>query len=226
MIIYKAALLTPFFTAHFDRQTLPKLDDILSLRPSIIEKEGEMKDNGYVWYLDNILQLVAGKRKWKRDKHNQLVTEAVSISDEAFGMIVLENNWSRWSNMALNKNTSVSSVSSKFTTKGKCNENFKGWSYDGQMRFIELAKQIKKDRRSGIGKAAEMKFLKFKQRGNSNQENDNEKSEFEKSESLKNMINITYNEFEDDSSESEEEDEESVSSNTEFMEAMSSNNDN
>ena len=64
------------------------MQDIMELRKSY--KGGvKIEDTAYYWYCNNILELVAGKRKWKVEKHKVEIS-CVERSDEAFGLVVLE----------------------------------------------------------------------------------------------------------------------------------------
>ena len=108
----------------------------------------------YEKFVDYLLSAVVGKQIYKSRKHKSLVSTYTSISDEAFALIVVENNWERWVDMHEQKNFKSSNVMPKFTNAGKTrysgngssNQKFKGWSAAGLKRFNEIFLMVKQDR--------------------------------------------------------------------------------
>ena len=65
---------------------------------------------------------VVGKRHFESNNWQLIFKEYCTISDEAFALLVFENNYNRWLNMALNNNWTESSVRPEYTTGGNTNQ--------------------------------------------------------------------------------------------------------
>jgi hypothetical protein len=109
---------------------------------------------------------VVGIRHFDRNKCQKQLSKYVTISDEAFAVLTLENNWSRWSCMAKRDEWKDSDVPSKWTTSrdkrkhtkqggddSSCDEDstpqarrYRGWSAKGIARYNQLFKEIKLER--------------------------------------------------------------------------------
>ena len=110
--------------------------------------------------------------KWKAKRHKQetkRLSDIVTVSDEAFVFLALENNWERWldiNNKANNaytastrgKSTTIdSNVMPKYTYINKkrtdvdpseiAPPNWRGWNNEGILRFNELCKKVKDNRK-------------------------------------------------------------------------------
>ena len=133
----------------------------------------ELRDNKKVFtmFVKNFLKPVHST-KWKTKRHKQetkRLSDIVTVSDEAFVFLALENNWERWidiNDKAKNactastrgKSTAVdSNVMPKYTCVNKkrtdvdpkeiAPANWKGWNDEGTLRFNDLCKKVKDDRR-------------------------------------------------------------------------------
>jgi hypothetical protein len=58
---------------------------------------------------------VIGLRRFEKDKCSQLYSRYATVSDEAFAVLTLENNWDRWMSMAVAKHWKDSAVRTKYT---------------------------------------------------------------------------------------------------------------
>ena len=99
--------------------------------------ESDHDDLIYVFYVSCVSRIVR-KRKWNECSQVQLLHQFVDPSDEAFAMLVLENNVSKWMD-ELRHGATFGSESRRKTlyTEG---QKGRGWSKDGIIRFIELWK--------------------------------------------------------------------------------------
>ena len=105
---------------------------------------------------------VVGIRHFERNKTNYKYSTYVTVSDEAFTVLSIENNWKRWSAMAKTEEWRESDVPSKWTTskenkKERRNEygeridedlppqatRYRGWSFQGIARYNQLFQEIK-----------------------------------------------------------------------------------
>ena len=151
----------------------------------------------FFWFYDKFLECVCGASSWRNAKKTALVSEArdgdnskiVSISDEAFGLLLIENYLEKWKIMAANvtagnelvdstepvdndntteaeadggqKKKKIRRIPGKFTEKqsGKC--KYSGWSHEGMKRFNELHQMVKEDRACPQSEAMERELLAF-----------------------------------------------------------------
>ena len=118
---------------------------------------------GCIWFFCyNILECVAGKQEWKLEKVRKTVsTSCVTVSDEAFALLILENGWERFVFYASNeeKNEVQKLPPNLYTGRKGGNMIYEGWSDDGIERFNELCSQVKSDRMSSEGQTFEKSFL-------------------------------------------------------------------
>lgn len=84
-----------------------------------------------------VLPDAIGRRKWNRLSKALKPSKFVSCSDEAFAMIVIENNSAKWLNMLINP-TMTTKEMKKLKTKYTQNEEHMGWAYTGIYRFTQL----------------------------------------------------------------------------------------
>jgi hypothetical protein len=75
-------------TEAYDKDELPDMKEIILLH------EGNKDD--WFWFADKVVECVAGKRVWGKQKTMNTLTETVTASDEAFALLVLVNNWDKW----------------------------------------------------------------------------------------------------------------------------------
>jgi hypothetical protein len=110
---------------------------------------------------------VVGIRQFNQNKCNTALRKYNSVSDEAFTLLTLENNWDRWSDMADKEEWRDSDEPSKWTTSNeKCkavmmnqamqsseNKNvtlqakhYRGWSAKGIARYNQIFAEVKAER--------------------------------------------------------------------------------
>ena len=138
------------------------LDDFLELRKN---------EEAFETFVVNFLK-PAYSAKWKAkrlEKTIKKISDIATISDEAFVMLTLENNWDRWidiNNKAKNEYTPTTrgkatafdtNVMPKYThiNRKRTDEAsgkdapvvWRGWNNEGILRFNDLCKQIKENRK-------------------------------------------------------------------------------
>jgi hypothetical protein len=129
--------------------------------------------NGNVIYKDFVSFIVSGVvgiRRFDRHKLHSRYGTYVTVSDEAFAVLTIENNWKRWASMAERGAWKDSDVSSMYTTsrdkrksqKQKREEEneteseedddipqarrYRGWSAQGIARYNQLFDEIQESR--------------------------------------------------------------------------------
>jgi hypothetical protein len=73
---------------------------------------------------------------WKKQKVTHLILQATTTSDEAYALLMLENNWDKW--------LSPDAIDSrKYTNNTKGNKMFEGWLPQGLHHYNELYELVK-----------------------------------------------------------------------------------
>ena len=127
------------------------------------------------WFFGEFMDCVSGKRVWSRHKYHTLISEAVNrdtgvqiitVSDEAFGLLLLENYMEKWKRKFVAKaNGAVleKKLDGKFTASTKGNFVFGGWSKAGQKQFNFYVNMVKADRSGAGARQMETNFLSHMQ---------------------------------------------------------------
>jgi len=125
----------------------------------------------YFDFIEYFLSAVIGKTYYKENRCEKLLSEYASVSDEALAILIFENNFETWRDMAKQNITKNSVVTRKYTNGGSATGNkassrhYQGWSTDGIKRFNELFDLIKNDRDSPNAKNYEESFRVFCENG-------------------------------------------------------------
>jgi hypothetical protein len=121
---------------------MPTIEDWLTLRNN--------KEEWYTTFFDLFIIHVVGAATFRSKVVVQFVSSFVTVSDEAFALLVLDNCEEKWEDM-YEKKVTKSNKKNKYTDGGKSSKsgrsrNLKGWSNKGLNRFNELYRLIKADR--------------------------------------------------------------------------------
>jgi hypothetical protein len=112
---------------------LPTLEEILKLRQA-----PRLNNNTtFTFIVEHLAGAVIGQRKWKTTRCYAPLTEHMSISDEAFMLLVLENHYELWMH---SETTKVGR--GKYTENGP-NKKFCGWSKAGMRCFNKLLEEVR-----------------------------------------------------------------------------------
>lgn len=140
------------------------LEDLLELREN---------EEAFITFVKTFLKPVY-LAKWKAKQQKEETTklsDIMTVSDEAFVLLVIENNWERWidmNNKAKNAYTAStrgestaidSDVMPKYTyinkrrstddaTSETASVNWRGWNNEGILRFNDLCKRVKANRKA------------------------------------------------------------------------------
>ena len=132
-------------------QELPTMEDILKLRRSPRNKNTNTTFNFVVEYLAGP---VLGQRKWKTERCYKPLSEVMTVSDEAFMLLLLENQYDMW------KDAETTRVGRGKYTDNVKNKKFCGWSNDGIRRFNQLFEDVKANRDKQFAKEVEEATVK------------------------------------------------------------------
>ncbi len=104
------------------------------------------------WYFFSALvPSIAGKKMWTHEMMlSRPITESlcVTIVDEAFTVLCIENYWEKW----VNKGKAM------WTGTRSGNIGFMGWQPEGYQRFFELCKRIEQQRTEDVSETLEVRF--------------------------------------------------------------------
>ncbi len=124
----------------------------------------ENRNGAYTWFCDKVLGDIVGKKKWPQMKHQSMVSVHASVSDEAYALFLLDNNWDFWMEQheikKNNGNPKEGKKKPKFT-KGDnhSTKKFGGVNKEGVMRFNDLNQKVKVDRKRRIAFGFEQGFM-------------------------------------------------------------------
>jgi len=135
---------------------MPTLDEVLLLceEPEWDpEDENRIVNNrGFLFLVDFMYGSIIGKRQWKKDKFIIRLSSDMTISDEAFVLLVLENNWDVLNGVA---NAEPKYTSRRFTS----NKRNDGWSNEGIRRYNELQADVMSNRKEEFSFAVEVGIM-------------------------------------------------------------------
>ena len=146
---------------------MPHLADVLGGRRLAMTKTGSINGKGkypFFFFCNSVLECVAGKKEWKQQKAKLKVSEScVSVSDEAFAMLLLVNSWDKFEYMAdIPVNDDRTEVpETLYTEKKGRNRKMQGWSSEGIDNFNKLCMSVIDDRKSKAGQLFEDQFLEY-----------------------------------------------------------------
>jgi hypothetical protein len=108
-------------------------------------------ESAYLYFCTHFLKAVVGNAAWRLHALRQPLSAFVTISDEAFAMLTVENNYDRWCKMWEKRNYKSCDVPARWTNAGVSKANgqskrFFGWKAEGYQRFNDLYRNIKEDR--------------------------------------------------------------------------------
>lgn len=128
------------------KMLLPELSDML---------EGRENPSAYSFFCYHFLPYVVGRTKWNYImRTNRDIRDVASTSDEALGLVLLENSWDRWEWEHTKTKEDIKADNAKrpeertgpqtkYTVgRGRkdVSRSCSGWTNQGILRFSELAK--------------------------------------------------------------------------------------
>ena len=107
------------------------------------------KGKAFRQFCNSILPCIVGRAKWDKVVTCKLVSKMSTSTDEAWGLILLENSWDLWKQMAEAPDGKVlpkDREATKWTnTDGHAKKN-EGWGDKGIPRFNVLMRSVLADR--------------------------------------------------------------------------------
>src|SRR5687768_17268078 len=122
--------------------------------------------NNFMYYdfINYFVSAVIGKMDYKKNSCTMVLSKYATVSDEAFALFCLENNYQTWMDMGLTGNKKTSNIPHKYTngrlskSKNGTSQHNKGWSDKGLRRFNELFGLVEKNREGSYVKKFEEDF--------------------------------------------------------------------
>jgi hypothetical protein len=139
------------------------METLCKLRQSQTPEERE----AFQWFTGELLECVVGKAAWSKKKYQSRISEAeyanttekiVTVSDEAFALILYENYIDKWITRYHNPiadGERGKKILGRYTRSSVGYTEYGGWSEEGVIRFNELCQTIVEDRSSRNAKEAE-----------------------------------------------------------------------
>ena len=155
---------------------LLSMDRLTKLRRAETQEEIDAGN----WFFGEFLECVAGKRGWGMQKYFQKVSTAVdretnealvTVSDEAFALLMLENYREKWllrykeacsSAAGRSRNSDKNKrIDGKYTSSINGHTEFGGWNKRGIRKFNFYCRLVEQDRLSDLAATAEAGLLTF-----------------------------------------------------------------
>jgi len=116
----------------------------------------ENTDDAYIVFCDVILSRVVGIDEWKRECSKKAISDFVTLGDEAFGLLLLENSWKVWKQAAadgaMEETADGDDGKTLYTLNGPGTKKNGGWKKEGLQRYVDLVAMVKTDRISDDGR--------------------------------------------------------------------------
>jgi hypothetical protein len=175
------------------QETVPTLANLL-----LLSNGGD----AYHWACSKLLQAVVGSSVWNKRYFKEMLSDFVTISDETFLILTIENNYQRWVDEAKhrvkppaqddddddddedNETWKENLAPAKYTNSGASMQNGRGsnrrcggWSKSGYLRFNELHCLVKEDRKLRANFESELKSLFVAEHADENGKEDSDDGE-------------------------------------------------
>ena len=133
---------------------MPEQDDIQEMREN---------EETYKIFCNKLLPCIVGKNEWNKLCWQIHVSKIATISDEAFTILLLENSWDVWKEMADrddDEENTPYATKPRWTNHSLAAKRYQGWCKEAHKRYNELYKKVQMDRESN--KTFEINYLREK----------------------------------------------------------------
>ncbi len=156
-----------------------KLKDIQKLRSASTDEEKQ----AFLWFVGEFVESVAGRKTWGKQKYLKLMSEPtreggkpiVSVSDEAFALLMLDNYYERWIKERMERfekskqltpdKKFVRGRKGKYTAPKNGNREYRGWSNEGILEYGRLLKMVRNSRQEDVEEKKMEKWVRQQIRG-------------------------------------------------------------
>jgi hypothetical protein len=116
-----------------------------------VTEVNEESSTRFWYFFSALVPSIAGKKIWTQEiMLSKSIEESlcITIVDEAFTVLCIENYWEKW----VNKGEAV------WTGTRSGNTGFMGWQTDGYKHFVALCKRIELQRKDDVSEELEVRF--------------------------------------------------------------------
>ncbi len=140
----------------------------------------ENPDVAFIFF-EFFLPPVVGRKKFKMNADLKEISNFVTVSDEAFAVLLLENSWEKWADELVKRTNDPEKVKPPlFTKTPDSGKKFSGWSAQGIKYFNDLYDIIendrKKDKKRPRADQVEVRYLRKKKEETVERENEKYKN--------------------------------------------------
>ena len=125
--------------------------------PELKDYQLRHRSSSYETFFEKFVRKAVGTSRFDKWASRMLLSNIATVGDEAFCLLVYENQDERWNELAKPENKGKGKklqMNAKYTSGGGGknlpnhgpNRKFMGWSRDGMNRFSQLCKEIEHDR--------------------------------------------------------------------------------
>ena len=142
-------ILCLYLVAAIKNNTMPTMEHIDSLRAGSRHANVAVKalnKKAYFFFFEHLLENVAGKRLWKKQKYMAEVSKCVSVSDEGYCLLLLINSYQLYAKQATKEKGDKCVVKPKYTGQHGSNKCFEGWTHEGLLAYNDICQKLVKDR--------------------------------------------------------------------------------
>ena len=105
---------------------------------------------------------MVSKQTWKNNHQHVAISSLITIADEALALLILENNYLEWMELAKGKEIDKDTRLTKYTHGGINSDGTKkGWTLEGKLRFNYIFDATKKERDKRNSKQMEAHIQKI-----------------------------------------------------------------
>ena len=140
----------------------PVLGEIVNRldRMSIHKFRTEASFPEFKMIVDLCYKQMVHSQHWKRNHCDLEISGILQVADEALALLVLENNYKEWIEVANGRSVDKNERLTKYTNKGlRHNGTKKGWSIDGMKRFNTMFNTLKLERTKEVSKERENSLM-------------------------------------------------------------------
>jgi len=118
------------------------------------------KNHPFFLLVEYFYSRVGRKLSWKQQCAKKHVSDIVSVSDEVFSLLVLENCWDVWLHKAMMKGHEDDTPAPKYvyTGTGGQGKRYGGWDAKGYARFNSLYDIVVHQRTTAMSRQLEISF--------------------------------------------------------------------
>lgn len=131
---------------------------------------------------------MVSKQAWKNNHQHVSLSSIITIADEALALVILENNFLEWIELAKGNEIDKKSRLTKYTHGGSNRDGTrKGWTLEGKLRFNKIFDETQVEREKRVSKQMESRIKTMwynedpsnKKKGNSNKQMSTEEQDLQ-----------------------------------------------